>query len=103
MRSQKNRIAVLLRLRRAGDWLSADDFYDEGDDAQRRLIAQTLRRCRAQGFVEANTEARPWKYRITPAGRSELGILTDSQLYFRRMAERMRKLTAARWPGTVAA
>jgi hypothetical protein len=102
MRSQKNRIAVLLRLRRVGGWLSADDLYD-GDGLQRRRIATTLVRLRAEGFVEASTEARPWKYRITGAGRVELGILTDSQLYFRRMAERMRKLTAARWPGTVAA
>lgn len=100
MRSQELRIALLGRLVRLSEWVSADDLYETFDASGRgqanSRLSQTIRRAVLAGFVEADASQRPRKYRITDTGRAEFAVLSDPFAMDRRRAELGRKRSARR-------
>lgn len=108
MTRSERRLSVLRLLGRV-DWVSGSDVYEAldccagADPRRHNQVAVALHRSRVAGFVQVDASRWPRLYRITAAGRAELAVLNDSEAYRQRMVERMRKLTARRWPRSVAA
>lgn len=110
MRPDTLRAAMLRRIERLGEWVTAADvflqFGVEEPDSDRKLytrLSATLSRLNRSGMLEVDKSAIPWAYRISNAGRAELAACFCPVTYRRRLAERMRVLQAQRWPKAVAA
>jgi hypothetical protein len=98
------RAEMLRRVARFGEWTTAGDIFlafgvaEPSDDRKRYdRLSVTLSRLHRGGLLEVDKSRVPWAYRVSPAGRRELALVSDPTVYRRHIADRMRALCAQRW------